>query len=81
MAKRKTNTQIVNGLVKQFNDSEMVFLSAIIRQVVDEYVEKTNHYQGDLLETVIESDPFFQHTRHIATKSKEYLDEQYGSSY
>jgi hypothetical protein len=78
MAKRKTNTQIVNGLVKQFNDNEMVFVSAIIRQVIDEYVEKTKDID---VEVVSQTDPFFQHTRHIATKSKEYLDEQYGSSF
>ena len=78
MAKRKTNTQIVNGLVKQFNDSEMVFLSAIIRQVIDEYVEQNKDADVEL---VSQTDPFFRHTLHIACKSKEYLDEQYGSSY
>ena len=78
MAKRKTNTQIVNGLVKQFNDNEMVFLSAIIRQVIDEYVEQNKDIDLDI---ACKEDPFIKHTLHIACKSKEYLDEQYGNSF
>jgi hypothetical protein len=78
MAKRKTNTQIVNGLVKQFNDSEMIYLSAIIRQVIDEYVEQNKDVDVEL---VSKTNPFFRHTLFIACKSKEYLDEQYGNSF
>jgi hypothetical protein len=75
MAKRKTNTQIVNGLVKQFNDNEMVFVSAILRQVVDEYVE---HNKDADVELTLKTDPFFKHTLRLAERCKLYLDEAYG---
>ena len=81
MAKRKTNTQIVNGLVKQFNDNEMVFVSAILRQIVDEYVEQENQRTQEELDAINHEDPFHRHTFVLAQKCKTYLDEQYGSSF
>lgn len=78
MAKRKTNTQIVNGLVKQFNDSEMVYVSAIIRQAIDEYVE---HYKDVDIEEESKTNPFIHKSLFLAVKTKEYLDGQYGNSF
>lgn len=77
MRKRKTNTQIMSGLLKMFNDNEMVFVSAIVRQICDEYVEQENQRTKEELEAIEMEDPYHRNTYQIAVRVKSFCDDAY----
>ena len=78
MRKRKTNTQIMSGLLKSFNDNEMIIVSAIVRQLCDEYVERENQRTQEELDAINQEDPFHRHTYRVAERIKTFCDEAYG---
>ena len=67
----------MSGLLKIFNDNEMVFVSAIVRQICEEYVEQENQRTQEELEAIKMEDPFHRHTYEIAQRVKNFCDEAY----